>query len=307
MRGKLLTKLVSVAIALAMLASLATVALAESGGEEPTGKVFIVSFNMDHYIKNVETEAGTPVKKPDIKPEREGYVFSYWFVKGDIYQEPYDFSLPVTGSLKLEPLFLLQAPAIDPTGEDDKDDANGKDPAPEGTDGDPADTLPPSDDPPAGPGPDDPAPTDPDPTDPDPDDPDPNDLDPQDPDPQDPDPDDPDPQDPDDPADDDDGGDENDLDDDEKQTEVLLPERSIRIWSDAPDKVRKGHLITLYSEMTGYGDCVLSLRWQFSTDGGATWQDAVGGTGYTYTYAASKELSKCLWHLCVTVLEEPRE
>ena len=304
MKGKLFTKLVSVAIALAMLLSLAAVSLAESGDEEPEVKIFIVSFNMERYIKYVETEDGTPVKKPETKPEREGYVFSYWFVKGDIYQEPYDFSLPVTGALMLEPLYLLQAPGVDPADEGGEDDINKEEP--EDTEGDPADTPPPSDDPPADPDPDDPDPQDDGPADPAAGDPagDAHDEDIED-----------DEEETVDEEFDDEDEDEDDeetvdedegIDDDEEEPEApARPERSIRIWTDAPDEVQEGTSITLQSELTGYEDCILSLRWQYSTDEGITWQDAVGGTGYTYTYAASVELSKCLWHLCVNVLEEP--
>jgi len=303
MRGNLFAKLVSVAIALAMLVSLAAVSLAESGEEEPVSKVFIVSFNMNRYIKHVETEAGALVKKPDKAPEREGYVFSYWFVKGDPHQEPYDFSLPVTGSLKLEPLYLLLAPAADPH---EEDDIIGEEPGEEGIEGDPEAPPDPLDDPePEDPELDDP-PADPNPESPT-DDPGPDNP-PDNPDTADPAPDDPEPEDPvaDDPDDDEDDGDEDDVGDEPEIAEhAPLPERFIRIWTDAPGEVEEGYLITLQCELTGYLDCILSLRWQYSTDSGVTWQDAVGGTAYSYIYPASVEMSRCLWRLSVTVMEEP--
>jgi len=348
MKGKLFAKLVSIAIALAMLAPLASVSLADNGAEKPEVKVFIVSFNMDVNIKCVETEDGTPVKKPEKAPEKEGYIFSHWFVKGDLYREPYDFSLLVTGDLNLEPLFLLQAPVVNSAEEENMDDLAQKEPGLENSQGISDVLPPPSDDPPADSDPDDLnliAPM-------------PDNFDFQDADTIDPVMD----------APTDDAGDdsinndnEENMDeaiDDEKITDIntndneaiseisdedindneaisseeindneaisdedinddetienvdepeepVLPERSIRIWTDAPEKVEEGHLITLQSELIGYENCVLLLRWQYSTDEGITWQDAEGGTDYTYTYVASMELSKCLWHLCVTVLQEP--
>jgi len=328
MKGKLIVKLVSVAIALAMLAPLASVSLADSIGEISERKVFTVSFNMDGNIKCVETEDGTPVKKPEKAPEKEGYIFSHWFVKGDIYREPYDFNLPVTGNLNLEPLFLLQAPIVDSADADNMVDLNEKEPSLQGSHEISDDLLPPANYPQADPEPDEPNLAGPVP----------DVLEFQDADAVDPVMDAPARD-----ADDDEENideiidnevisdeningdeaisdenindneaisDENMNDDEEIENTVepeepVLPDRSIRIWTDAPETVEEGHLITLHSELIGYEDCIVLLRWQYSTDGGNTWQDAVDGTDYTYTYAASKELSQCLWHLCVTVLQEP--
>ncbi|MCL2866604.1 MAG: InlB B-repeat-containing protein [Clostridia bacterium] len=325
MKGKLLKKLVSIAIALTILTSLASVSFAEGRKDKSGATSIVVSFNMGRYIKRVEVEPGESVKKPDHVPEKEGYAFSHWYLKNDQLQTPYDFNLPVTKQLKLEPLYLFVAPVIGEKAEDGQDnekpedqdtDAIQEDPITDApTDqADPADTNSESkesvqndstsnDADSDGSHTEDNVKNDESATD--------------------------------DNTQDDENEDESETDDNERDDENnnltedqeieydmeteqedeeqgntstdendLLPKHSIRIWTDAPEQVEEGYLITLRSELLGYEDCIVALCWQYSTDGGASWLNAVGGSAYTYTYAACEELSNCFWRLCVTVLED---
>jgi len=342
MKGKWLKKVISVVIALAILTSLASVSFAEGRKEKSSGTSIVVSFNMGHYTKRVEVESGEPVMKPDRAPEKEGYAFSYWYLKDDQYQTPYDFSLPVTTKLKLEPFYLLAAPVVGENNDtnqdaetqehkDDKDEEMTQEaPVP----GDTSDSADPSENNKPEPDSDsdnddakgfDPVDTNTESKESDQDDSISND------------------------DDSDDANhlqtEDNAIDDDQEidnimrddanndepdeltdnpeidydmETEEedeeqgdssqdendLLPKYSIRIWTDAPEQVEEGYLVTLHSELIGYEDCRIALCWQYSTDGGMSWQNAENGSAYTYTYEACEELSNCLWHLVVTVLED---
>jgi hypothetical protein len=295
MWSKSLRKILAVAAALALLLSAASVWADESkvmslDTEVQDAEFIKVKFVVGGDTRYTEVEAGKPVQAPRKAPEKEGYAFRYWYDYADEYQEEYDFGLPVSEPLVLAALFVpvkeeappAEEPEEDPVKENPEAPAKENPEEPKEEDPEEPEEEKPED-------PEEPIEEDPEEPEEDPEEPE---EDPEEPeeDTGDEEGEEPAAEDPDEPGDE---------DEDEPESN-----RRIHIYSDAPDIVRKGQVITLYADLIGYEDCVLSLRWQSSTDGGATWADVTGGTGYTYAFAATKELVGSLWRLAVTILQE---
>ena len=89
--------------------------------------------------------------------------------------------------------------------------------------------------------------------------------------------------------------------DDAGELESEEPQRRVIIRSSQGEVVTEGEIITLTSELVGFGEEAVTYQWQVDRGDGAGWVDVNGGTESRYTFVADRETIEYSWRLIVNI------
>ncbi|MEG2188186.1 MAG: hypothetical protein RR085_12755, partial [Clostridia bacterium] len=84
----------------------------------------------------------------------------------------------------------------------------------------------------------------------------------------------------------------------------LAPNRSIAIHILNTGKIHLGDSVTMEALLSGYESIPYTIVWQYSDNGGKSWNNAAGtNNGTTYTLTVSQENASWCWHVALTIVE----
>ena len=96
-----------------------------------------------------------------------------------------------------------------------------------------------------------------------------------------------------------------DEDTDEVTTEPTVQKREVIIRSSQGEVVTEGEVITLRSELRGFGDDEqVTYQWQVDRGEGNGWEDVEGATKDKHIFIADRTTIQYSWRLIVNVIDE---